>query len=96
MLGTFSFRCSTCGHTEDRFVHRSERTYQLCTIKACGRRMTQVLLHAPALDWIRMAQGTSAGPEFIDRFNKNHRNRKAYEEKSYEEHGDYGPAAGAD
>lgn len=38
-----------------------------------------------------MAQGASAGPEFVDRFEKMHRKETARQEKILAEHGDYGP-----
>lgn len=91
MLGTFSFECLVCGHEFDDFVKRG--TLPPCT--ECGEATKQIIRHAPKLDWYGMAMGESAGPEFIDRFEKDHKNRKAHEEKIEREHGDYGPLAGS-
>jgi hypothetical protein len=38
-----------------------------------------------------MARGANAGPEFVERFEKNHRKETARQEKTLLEHGDYGP-----
>jgi len=39
--------------------------------------------------------GESASPEAIARFDTMHKKQKAKEEKTYADHGDYGPAPGA-
>jgi len=38
-----------------------------------------------------MAQGESAGPEFIDRFEKIHNKETERQQKCLQDHGDYGP-----
>jgi hypothetical protein len=38
-----------------------------------------------------MAQGSNAGPEFVDRFDRVHKKEKARQEKILATHGDYGP-----
>lgn len=92
MLGTFSYKCSVCEHKHDVFMERGGIP-PLCP--ECSGRTTQIIRHAPKLDWLGMAQGDNAGPEFIDRFEKVHKDRKAHEDKIDREHGDYGPAAGS-
>jgi len=91
MLGTFSFKCSN-GHYHDEFVHRDVESRDC---PHCGEQATKVIRYAPKLDYLGMGAQKHAGPEFADRFDKMHRDRKAHEEKNYENHGDYGPAAGS-
>lgn len=43
-----------------------------------------------------MAMQDGATPTAIDHFERVHRERKAIEERSYREHGDYGTHAGSD
>jgi hypothetical protein len=38
-----------------------------------------------------MAQGENAGPEFKDRFDRNHRKQKEKDIATWNKHGDYGP-----
>ena len=81
------FQCS-CGHIFDDFV-RSSDTKALCP--KCGDPAERVFLKAVAIDWSGMAQGSSAGPEFVDRFEKVHKAETVRQEKILKEHGDYGP-----
>lgn len=81
------FRCAN-GHVHDAYVS-SGTTEVPCP--QCREPAQRVFLRAPRLDWAGMAQGENAGPEFIDRFEKNHRKEKEKQEKSLREHGDYGP-----
>lgn len=81
------FQCSS-GHVSEHFV-RSEDTHVLCPM--CGGPAERVFLRAPRLDWSGMAQGANAGPEFVDRFEKVHREETARQEKILRDHGDYGP-----
>lgn len=57
----------------------------------CGEPGKRVYLTPPKLDWAGMAQGESAGPEFIDRWEKVHKKETEKQEKALREHGDYGP-----
>lgn len=91
MLATFSFKCSS-GHYTDAFVKRGTETRPCDT---CDEVATKCIRHAPKLDWLGMAQGEAAGPEFVDRWDKMHKDRKAHEERAETEHGDYGPMAGS-
>ena len=57
----------------------------------CGSPAERVYLTPPKLDWLGMAQGANAGPEFIDRFAKVHERETRRQERILREHGDYGP-----
>lgn len=81
------FQCS-CGHVFDSFV-RSQDTTVPCP--KCEGPAERVFLRAPRLDWSGMAQGANAGPEFVDRFERQHKAETARQEKILREHGDYGP-----
>lgn len=81
------FRCDE-GHVSEHYVSRGV-THVSCPI--CSKPSRLVFLTAPKLDWSGMAQGESAGPEFIDRFEKAHRKETERQEKILREHGDYGP-----
>lgn len=90
MLGTFSYKCEL-GHYHDHFGERDESR----TCPKCGGATKRVVTSAPRVDWLGMGAQKNAGPEFVDRWEKMHKDRKAYEERTEKEHGDYGPAAGA-
>lgn len=87
------FRCRRCAHVEEHFV-KSDVECMPCT--QCLGTAERVILKAPAPDWLSLAQGDSASPEAIDKFDRMHRQQKAKEEKTKSEHGDYGPRPGAD
>jgi hypothetical protein len=91
MLGTFSYKCGS-GHYHDAFV---KNTVQEHECPDCGEVAKRVVRHAPKLDWLGIGASKNASPEFIDRWDKMHKDRKAHEERIEKEHGDYGPAAGA-
>ena len=82
------FQC-TDGHVHDALVKVSEID-DLRECPECGNPSRRVFLKAPRLDWYGMALGPHAGPEFKDRFDRNHRERKEKEIKSWNTHGDYG------
>lgn len=91
MLGTYSFKCHTCGHYHDAFVKRGTRPH----CPDCNGETKQVIRYAPKLDYLGMGAQKNAGPEFIDRFEKMHKDRKAHEDRKDRDHGDYGTMAGA-
>lgn len=84
------YRCS-CGKVSEHFV-RPEETQVLCE---CGQMADRVILKAPSPDWLSLAQGDSASPEAIDKFEKMHKKQAAKENESLDNHGDYGPRPGA-
>ena len=87
------FRCTECKQVHTELVSAADKEHQC---PACGAVSTVVFLQAPKLDWYNMAMGNNAGPEFIDRFEKNHRKQKEKEERCLQEHGDYGASHGYD
>lgn len=86
------YRCPD-GHVHEAFVP-SSTDEQECP--HCGATAVRVFLVAPKLDFGHMAQGESAPTTAIDKFEKMHKAQRAKEEKSFREHGDYGPRPGAD
>lgn len=78
------FRCQV-GHVHDALV-KSDVKQQVCP--ECGDIAERVFLKAPSMDWSSMAMGASAGPEFIDRFEKSRKQRREQEKKHKAEHGD--------
>jgi len=86
------FRCNECGAAEEHYV-KSDVATETCS--ECGGTSSRVILQAAKPHWSSLAQGRSASPEAIDKFEKMHKQQKAKEDKSYAEHGDYGPAPGA-
>lgn len=90
-MPTYDFRC-TDGHTHEGRVKYDDRNSQMCP--ECGKPAKLVFLTAPKLDWMGMAQGPNAGPEFIDRFDKAHKQRAKQENEHKLEHGDAMRGAG--
>lgn len=89
----FDFECSKCGSVKEHFVYGSVQEVE-CV--ACGATAKKVFLVAAKPHWAALAQGDSASPEAIARFDRVHKQQKAKEDKAYREHGDYGPRPGAD
>lgn len=89
------FRCRRCGVTEEHGVDGAARITQV-QCPHCLGTAERVFLKAPSPDWLSLAQGESASPEAIDKFDRMHRQQKEKEERCMQEHGDYGPRPGAD
>ncbi len=81
------FECAS-GHVHEEIVNVHTMDHDC---PECGQTAHMVFLKPSKLDWGRMAQGTSAGPEFIDRFDKIRRKQKDKEIRAWNTHGDYGP-----
>jgi hypothetical protein len=81
------FRCEK-RHVSEHYVKRGVDSV-LCPV--CSEPASRVFLQAPKLDWLGMAQGESAGPEFVDRFHDVHNKENVRQQKILAEHGDYGP-----
>ncbi len=79
------YRCGSCGHEHAELVKWDELTHQ-CPV--CGNVSERVFLTPPKLDWAGMAMGENAGPEFIDRFERNHKKQKEKEAAFEREHGE--------
>lgn len=93
MLMFYDFSCTKCDLVSEAFVNTSEMSIECPECKATARR----ILSAVRIDKSRIAcSGYSASPESIRHFDRVHKQRKALEEKTFKEHGDYGKAAGSD
>lgn len=88
------FRCAN-GHITEQLV-KSDVTRIQCPVCATGTLANRVFLTAPRVDWLALGASRHASPEAVERWDRMHKEQKAKEEKSFEEHGDYGPRPGAD
>lgn len=86
----YDYECP-CGHVFEDLTNGEPLVY-------CFDHGTYAdrLFPAPRIDRSRIALSASASPESIAHFDRVHRQRKAIEEKSMADHGDYGKAAGSD
>jgi len=87
----YDFECPL-GHRFEALVEYDEREI-FCE---CEAALATRVFPAPRIDRSHIALSASASPESIAHFDRVHRERKAIEEKSMREHGDYGKAAGSD
>ena len=85
------FRCPQ-GHVHEERVS-STTEFVLCD--QCDATAERVFLVMPAFDYGRMAMGDGCETA-IARFEKQHKDQRAKEEKSMREHGDYGVRPGSD
>jgi putative FmdB family regulatory protein len=89
-LMLFDYECPACGQKAEALVHSYD------TVEChCGTQM-QKQISAVRIDRSAIALSPSASPESVAHFDRIHRERRAIEEKSQREHGDYGKAAGSD
>jgi|TARA_S200002703_G_C3703566_1_gene216099 hypothetical protein len=86
------FRCEECGTVEE---HMCSADDIMSVCDTCGAVSHRVFKQLAKPHWLALAQGASASPEAIDRFERMHKQQKAKEDKTYAEHGDYGNAPGA-
>lgn len=89
----YDFKCPECAQIFEELVKAGVNTAPCpeCKATAC-----KVMLKPPRIDWMGMGSQASASPEFIDRFEKVHKQQARIEEAREREHGDYGPRPGAD
>lgn len=85
-----SFRCEQ-GHVHDKLVKHDVKTSEC---PECQTTARLVFLTPPKIGWLQMATQKHVSPEFLDKFDKLHRDQKAKEEKCVKDHGDYGPLYG--
>lgn len=85
------FRCTDCQHVHDAIVHYTVKEREC---PKCGNVANRVFLQVPKLNYLAMGAQQNVSPEFQQKFDKMHRDQKAKEEKSLEEHGDYGASHG--
>jgi putative FmdB family regulatory protein len=88
----WQFACTKCDHVFEDLA-KPDMYWSKCP--ECGgnarREITPV-----RIDHASMAGSASASPETLKRFDRVHQQRKAIEEKSFRDHGDYGKPAGSD
>ena len=84
------FRCPA-GHVHDALVKADVKVREC---PECGNPAERVFLTTPTLNYLAMGAQENVSPEFQRKFDKMHRDQKAKEEKSLEEHGDYGARHG--
>ena len=88
----FDFHCTKCAHDFEDLVKPS--VYWLKCPKCKGN--AQRVMSPVRIDRTRIALTSGASPESIAHFDRIHNQRRAIEEKSMANHGDYGKAAGSD
>lgn len=88
----YDYRCRTCGAVEEHFVPSGT---DLLPCGECGDPADRVYLEVAKPNWMALAQGNSASPEAVDKFEKMHKQQAAKEKATLQEHGDYGPRPGA-
>jgi len=88
----YDYECKRCGLVHEAFVKSGIDT-QECP--QCGHDAKKIYLVLAKPAWLALAQGDSASPEAIERFDRMHRQQKAKEEKSQRDHGDDGRMPGS-
>jgi hypothetical protein len=87
----FDFLCAEHGLFEDL----AKPDIHQVPCPKCGLNAIRQI-SAPRIDKSAMALQSGATPTSIDHFERVHRERRAIEERTYANHGDYGTHAGAD
>ena len=88
----FDFKCNGCGAEFEDLV---ESAVRVAPCLKCGANADRQI-SAVRFDRLKAAASGDGMPGAVDYFDRVHRERKAIEERKEREHGDYGPAAGAD
>lgn len=91
-LMIFDFKCTKCDRISEDLVNPGTYWTQCPHCLANAQR----ILSPVRIDKTRLALTNGASPESISHFDRIHRQRKAIEEKTMAEHGDYGPMPGSD
>jgi putative FmdB family regulatory protein len=88
----FDFACTKCGNVFEEMAKPDNYWSHCPECKANARReISPVRINHTA-----MANSESASPGTLAHFDRVHKQRKAIEERSMRDHGDYGKPAGAD
>lgn len=87
----FDFECKHCGSVFEELVRSDVREFNC----ECGHAAKRIV-SGTHLDYQGMATSGDGMETAADRFDRMHRQRKAIEERSYREHGDYGAQPGGD
>jgi hypothetical protein len=84
----FDFECKHCGSVFEELVYSNVRKLNC----ECGK-VAKRIISGTHLDYTGMALSGEGMETAIDKFDRGHRERKAIEERTYAEHGDYGKSA---
>ena len=74
----YEFTCTECGHEHEELVKIGVRAYDC---PSCGGESRKVFRTAPEIDWGAMGAQKNVSPEFIDRFERVHREGAEKERK---------------
>lgn len=78
----YEFTCSECGHEHEELVKMGNKTHPC---PSCGATSHQVFRTPFGIDWGAMGGSRFAGPEFIDRFERVHKEEAKRELKREED-----------
>lgn len=89
----FDFKCSGCNHVFEELVKSDTRQIPC---PECAATAYRAIVKPPRIDRFGIGAQRNASPESIDYFERVHKQQTRIEEAYEQEHGDYGPAPGAD
>ena len=79
------FRCMSCDHVHTELVKWDETTHPC---PKCDNESKRVFLKPPKPNWLAMGAQDNASPEFLDKWEKMHKDQKTREEAFEKEHGE--------
>lgn len=79
------FRCNECSHVHTELVKWDVKVH---TCPECDNGSKRVFLKVAKPNYLAMGAQASAGPEFIKRFDKMHRDQTAKEKAFEKNHGE--------
>ena len=74
----YEFTCTECEHEHEELVKMGNYTHDC---PKCGATSRKVFRTAPKIDWGAMGAQENVSPEFIDRFEKVHKEEAKREKK---------------
>jgi len=80
----YEFTCNLCEHEHTQLVKMGTQAHDC---PECGGNSRKVIRTAPNIDWGAMGAQKNVSPEFIDRFEKVHKEEAARERKLEESNG---------
>ena len=84
------FTCTACGHEHEDYVKMDTLSIPC---PECGANSRRAFRTPSKIDWQRMGAQRHASPEFIEHFDRTHREKLAQEKKHAESHGDTPPVS---
>jgi len=88
----FDFACTKCGYVFEEMA-KPDNYWSRCPQDGANARRE---ISPVRINHTAMANSESASPGTLAHFDRVHKQRKAIEERSMRDHGDYGKPAGAD